>query len=353
MCLGLKPMWRALFVGAFLACASLSAADALAQTPLKLALEGRIEGPVAPLLVAIERGHFKAEGLDVVIEAVPGTAELLNRLTSGAADLAWGDINGFMRGRDQNAGVSAKAVFMVNNRPSYAIIGRKSRGVSQPWDLEGKKLGVPPAEPASALWPVFARLNALDPAKVAVVSVGLPVREPMLAAGELDAVTGASHTSPMVLRGKGVPSEDISVILMAEHGLLVYGTAIIAGGKLLAERPELLRGFLRALVRGMLDTFADPQGAAATVIRRNGGGNRDVELERLLVAVKDSMITDEVRANGLGAVDPARMETAIEQMATGQPFRSKPKAGDVFDPAFLPEAAERQLDCSDLPACQR
>ena len=315
-----------------------------AETALRLSLEGRIDATSAPFFVALERGYFKAEGLHVIIEPSNGGLEPITRITSGAFDLGVGDFTTMIRYRDQNASAMLKAVFVVNNWPSYAVIGRKSRGVAILSDLAGKRLGAPTAENASAAWPILAKLNNIDPSTVRVLTIGVPVREPMLAAGEVDAVTGTAHSTPIALREKGVPADDITTLLMARHGIELYGSAIIAGNKTLAEKPEAVTAFLRALARGLKDTLREPSAALAPVLARMTGGNREIELERLQTLIRTSIVTPEVGANGMGAVDPARLERAIEQIGMVYSFKTKPKPADIFDPSFLPPDAERRLE---------
>ncbi|HVJ23650.1 MAG TPA: ABC transporter substrate-binding protein, partial [Burkholderiales bacterium] len=62
------------------------AASAFAQklTPVRFALDWRFEGPAAPYLVAIDKGYYKAEGLDVSIDPGTGSVEGINRVASGA-----------------------------------------------------------------------------------------------------------------------------------------------------------------------------------------------------------------------------------------------------------------------------
>lgn len=321
-----------------------ASAPAYCQTPLKLTLDGRIEAPAAPLLFALEQGYFKNEGLEVAIEPSAGGAEPITRLVSGGYELGIVDLNTLIRYRDQNPSAPIRAIFIVNNRPSYAVIGRKSRGIEALADVQGKRLGLAPAEPATFAWPILARVNQFDSAKVIGVNVGLLVREPMLAAGEVDAVTGASFTTPVNLREKGVPAEDISVFLMAQHGVELYGTAVFANTRALAEKPEAVKGFLSAFVRGLKDAIKDPGAAIMPIVRRNGDVAREIETERLSILVRDSVITAEVRANGLGTIDPARFERAVEQLGISHAFKTKPKLEDVFDASFLPPAAERGLD---------
>src|SRR5205085_10551944 len=189
---------------------------------------------------------------------------------------------------------------MVYNKPPFSIDGRKSRGVAAPKDLEGKKLGAPPPDGAYAQWPIFTQANGIDASKVAIVSVGFPVREPMLASGEVDAITGFSFSSYINLKDRGVPVEDIVVLLMADYGVNLYGNTILVNPKFAAEKPEAVKAFLRAFVKGLKDTVREPSNAVDSVIRRNDVAKKEVELERLRMALRDNILTPEVRADGYG-----------------------------------------------------
>jgi NitT/TauT family transport system substrate-binding protein len=324
--------------------AALAGGPAVAQTPVKFTLDGKIEGPVAPFVVAVDKGCFKGEGLEVTIDTAVGSAEAISRVASGAYDMGLADINALIKFRDQNPGAPVKAVFMVYNKPAFAIIGRKSRGVVNPKDLEGRKLGAPPADAAYAQWPIFVNANDIDAAKVVVVNVGVPVREPMLASGEVDAIAGYSFSSSIDLKERGVPAEDINVLLMADHGLELYGSAVLVNSKFAAEKPEAVKAFLRALVSAINETVRSPHAAVESVIRRNDAAKRDVELERLQMAVDDNILTPEVRTKGYGGIDGARFEKAIDQLGLTYTFKHTPKPDEVFNSSFLPSAAERAVN---------
>jgi NitT/TauT family transport system substrate-binding protein len=327
------------------AASALPATAALAQTPIKFSLDWKFEGPAAPFTVAIDKGYFKAEGLDVTIDTAGGSLEPINRVASGTYDMGIGDINSLIKFRDQNPTAPIKAVFMFYNKPAFAIVGRKSRGVVTPKDLEGKKLGAPPPDGAYAQWPIFTQANGIDASKVTIVSVGFPVREPMLASGEVDAITGFSFSSYINLKDRGVPANDITVLLMADYGVNLYGNTILVNPKFAAEKPEAVKGFLRALLKGMHDTVKGPAIAVESVLKRNDVAKKDVELERLQMAIKDNILTPEVKANGFGGVDPARLDKSIEQIALTYQFKNaKPKAGDIFDSSFLPSDADRKTN---------
>jgi NitT/TauT family transport system substrate-binding protein len=317
---------------------------AAAQTPIKFSLDFKFEGPSAPFLVGIDKGYYQAEGLDVTIDSSAGALEPITRVASGAYDMGFGDINSLIKFRDQNPNMPVKAVFMVYNRPPFSIVTRKSRGVTTPKDLEGKKLGAPAGDGAFAQWKIFVQANGIDASKVAIENVGIPIREPMLAAGQLDAITGFSFSSYVNLKDRGVPIDDVVVLLMADYGVDLYGSAIIVNPKFATDHPDAVKGFLRAFLKALKSTARDPSAAVDSVIKRNDVAKKDVELERLNMALHDNILTPEARADGLGAVDGARFDKAIDQIGLTYEFKAKPKSVDVFDSSALPPAADRMVD---------
>ena len=329
---------------ALVAALVLAGAPAAAQTGIKFSLDGRLEGPEALVLVPLDRGYFKAEGLDVAVDDAAAPLEPITRVASGGYDMAFADINALIRYRDQNPSAPVKAVFMVYNKPPYAIVTRKSRGITEPRQLEGKKLGAPPAGSTIAQWPLFAKLNGIDTAKVTIEHIGIPVRAPMLAAGQIDAALGSSFRLYVDLKDRGVPVDDIVLMPMANYGLKLYGNAIVVNSKFAAEKPEAVKGFLRAFLKGLKETIRRPTDAVDAILRRDDGAKRDVELERLRMAIRDNIVTPEVRDNGFGGIDIARFEEGIDQLALVHTFKAKPKPDDVFDASFLPPVADRKAN---------
>jgi NitT/TauT family transport system substrate-binding protein len=325
----------------FAIAAVLVTAPACAQTSVKFALDFRFEGPAAPFLLALDKNYFKAEGLDVTIDPGAGSLEPITRVASGGYDMGFGDINALIKLRDQNQATAPRAVFMVYNKPPFAIVARKSRGVSAPKDLENKKLAAPAGDAAFAQWRIFAKANDIDISKVSIETIAFPVREPMLAAGQVDAITGFSFSTFITLKDRGVAVDDIVVMLMADHGVNLYGNAIIVSQKFATEKPQAVRAFLRAYLKGLKDTIRDPARAVDSVISRNNAASKDVEVERLRMTIRDNILTPEVKANGFGGVDKRRLDQAIDQIGVSFGFKSKPKASEVFDESFLPAAVDR------------
>jgi NitT/TauT family transport system substrate-binding protein len=334
-----RPAWAGLLLAALL----VTGAQA-AQTNIKFSLDRGFEGPEAPFLLALDKGYFKAEGLNVSIDPGTGVLDPIKRVASGDYDMGFADINALIKYRDANPKMPIKAVFMVYNRPAYAIIGRKSRGVATPKDLEGKKLGASPSGSAFAQWPIFAKVNGIDTVKVSVLSIGSPVRDPMLASGQVDAITGLSFSSFVDLKDRGVPLKDITVLLMADYGVELYGNAIIVGPKFAEAHPDAVKGFLAAFLKGLKVTVKSPESAIGGVLARSDSGRKKLELERLKMVIDQNILTPEVMKNGYGGIDFGRFAKAIDQLAITYQFKSKmPTPIQIFDPAYLPPASARKV----------
>ena len=318
------------------------ATPVLAQTKIRFAIEGSLNGVHAPLALAQERGFYKAEGVEVALDASP-TPEALARVANGAADMALADINTLVRLREQTPGVPLKAIFIVYNKPAYAVIARKSRGIARPKDLEGKRIGAPPGEMASAVFPAFAKLNEIDLSKVKIDNVAAAIREPMLAAGQIDAVTGTFFAAFINLKERGVPLDDLVVLQMADYGLPLYGDAIIVNTAFAKDHPQAVKGLLRAYTKALRETIRSPARAVDAVIKQNEAAKKDIEVERLRMAINESIVTEDVQAQGLGEIDAARFERGLELLTQTFKLKSKPEPSDIFDDAFLPPEAERRL----------
>jgi NitT/TauT family transport system substrate-binding protein len=329
----------------FILAAACFTGPALAQQAVKFSLDWKFEGPAAPFTVAMDRGYFKAEGLDVTIDTAPGSLEPINRVASGTYDMGIGDINSLIKFRDANPTNPIQAVFMFYNKPAFSIVARKSLGVTKPKDLEGKKLGAPAPDGAYAQWPIFVQANGIDASKVTIENIGFPVREPMLQKGEVAAITGFSFSSFINLKSMGVPVDDIVVMLMADYGVNLYGNTVFVNPKFAAEKPDAVKAFLRALVKGMKDTVKDPDTAVDSVIKRNDVASKPVELERLKMAINDNILTAEVKADGYGGVRSDRLAKAIDQIGLTYQFKNgKPDGAAIFSASFLPPAADRKAN---------
>jgi NitT/TauT family transport system substrate-binding protein len=322
------------------------AARAAEPISIELSLSRPMDAVAAPFVMAQAGGLFGAEGLAVTIGASANSQEAIARVASGASEFALVDINVLIRarGNEKADNPHVKAVFVLFNQAGYSIIARKSRGIQALADLSGKNLGVVEGDPTIKLWPAVAKQNGLKLSTIRQSVISPAVREPMLSAGQVDAVTGSSYLSAINLKDRGVPADDLVLLKFADYGCEAYGVAIIVNPAFAAAKPEAVKGFVRATISGLQLTIKDPARAIEQVVGRMDDGSRDLELERLRVVVRDNILTPEVRRNGLGGIDPARFEKSIEQVAEDFKFAKRPTAADIFDDSFLPPPNGRLIN---------
>ena len=339
---------RSRLMAAVAACVLALASQASAQTPIKFSLDWRFESPNSGFMVAIDKGYYKAEGLDVSMDPGAGSVDGINRVASGAYQMAMADINSLIRFRDNPANPPIKATFVLMSSPPFSIISLRKTGITKPKDLEGRLLGAPAADGAFANWAAFVRVAGIDTSKVKIENVGFPLREPMLMQGKVDAITAFGYNAANLLMG-GFKPEEISVMYMQDAGLEHYGNALLVSPAFMRDNPEAVRRFIRASIRGFLDVAANPAEGIAAAMRRNSVLNEAGERMRLGMFLNDNMLTPEVRANGIGHVDLARLGRSIDQIGESFKFTNKPKVDDVYTEAFLPPRAERQVPASIAP----
>ena len=317
---------------------------ASAQTNIAFTLDWRFEGPAAGFFLAEDNGHFAAEGLNVTIDTGAGSVEAIPRVSTGTYQMGFGDINSLIKFLDQDPTQEVRAVMMIYDIPTFSVVGRRSLGITEdPKSLEGKKLGAPPGDGAFAQWPAFVDVTGIDTANIKLEGIGFPVREPMLAQGDVDAVFGFALSVILNLKAQGVPEEDIVPILMAENGLDLYGNAIMVNTKFAESNPEAVKGFLRAIAKGFADAVADPEAGAAAVLKRNEILDLAVEVERLKMANSMNINTAAVQANGFGSIEMDRLARAFEQLWVSMDLKGNVKPDDVVDLQYLPPVEERRF----------
>ncbi len=315
----------------------LTSFSAQAATDMPFALDWKFEGPSAPFFAAIDSGYFSDSDITVEITAGSGSLDAIPKVATGAFPVGFADINSLVRFLDQNPGAPVTAVMMIYDKPPFAVVGRKSLGVEAPADLEGKVLGAPPPDGAWAQFPIFAAETGIDTDAITVEPVGFPTREPMLAEGNVAAITGFSFSSYLNLVRLGVLEDDITTLLMADFGVDLYGNAVIVNTEFAEENPDAVKAFLEAVAMGWVDSISDPEMAISSLMERNPAADAALEQRRLQLAIDANVVTDYVKANGMGAVDADRMANAIEQIRLTYEFQNEPDASLYFTDAYLPQ----------------
>jgi len=324
--------------------ATLAFGSAQAQnTPLKFQLDWRFEGPAALFLVPAAKGYFKDAKLDVTIDAGNGSGGAVTRVASGSYDIGFADLAAVMEFHANNPDAANKpvAVMMVyNNTPASVMVLKKS-GIKTPKDLNGKKLGAPVFDAGRRAFPIFQKANGI--ANVQWTAMDPPLRETMLARGEVDAITGFTFTSLLNLEARGVKAEDVVVLPYADYGVKLYGNVVIASPKLIKEHPEAIKAFLKAFTKGVKDVIANPDAAIESVKARDGIINVALEQRRLKLAIDTVINSPDARAEGFGQIKGPRLSLMASQVSDAFGTKTRVNPELVWNGSFLPSAAELNI----------
>ncbi len=318
-------------------------ASAQALTPIKFQLDWRFEGPAAFFVLPAAKGYFKDAKLDVTVDAGNGSGGAVTRVASGTYDMGFADMAALMEFHANNPDAPNKpvAIMVVYNNTPASVMSLKKTGIKTAADLAGKKLGAPVFDAGRRAFPIFQKANGVG--AVNWISMDPPLRETMLARGDVDAITGFTFTSLLNLEARGVKAEDVAILPYADYGVKLYGNVIIATPKILKENPAAVKAFLSAFTRGAKDVMANPAGAIEYVKQRDGIINVELETRRLKLAIDTVINSPDARAEGFGQVNPGRLSLMASQVSDAFGTKTRVNPDIVWNGSFLPSKAELNI----------
>jgi NitT/TauT family transport system substrate-binding protein len=317
---------------------------ASAQTKLRFTLDWIPGATHGAFLIAQRQGYYKAEGLDVTIDRGKGSAEVVRQLAADVYDMGFPDINVVMDFNSKNPEQAFPVLMIGYEEAPAAIVTLSSSGITEPKQLNGKKLGSAPNDSTFKLFPIFARKTGIDVSTVEIQSIDPSLREVLLAQKKVDAIPGQIFNSLLELKAKGVAAADVKYFMYKDYGLPLYANSIAASPRFLKEHPDAVRGFLRATLKGLKDMARDPELAVKAALAFEPLLNPDIERERLRVALDCCILTDTVRKKGFGDVDRERLEGNITDITEAFKLPRRLRLEEVFDPAYLPPEKDRMIN---------
>ena len=326
--------------GAAAVALALGSLPAAAQTAIKFTLDWVFQGPTSPFLVALEKGYYKAEGLDVTMDPGQGSAGAVQRVATGAYQIGFADVNATIEYNAKNPGKEVLCVFMAYDHAPFGVYALKKSGIKAPRDLEGKKLGAPVFDASFRLFPAFARLNGIT--KWEHVNLTPQLREQSLVQGTVDFISGHYFSSILDLEARGVKFDDIVALRYVDYGMDVYANGIVVSADM-AKNDKAVKGFIAATLKGWKDVIADPGLGIAAAKKRDPLIDEALEMRRLKMSLEQNVLTPWVKANGMGDVDPARLARSVKLVSEAFGLPQAPAPDKVFTDKYLPPKADRMV----------
>lgn len=255
-----------------------------------------------PVYVALQKGYFRDEGIAVELDYGMEN-DLLKLVGTDEMQFVIGSGDQVILARSQGLPV----VYVANWYRRFPVAVAALQPFDSPQDVVGMDVGIPGLYGASYIgWQAFLGGAGIDPASVNLVSIGYTQVE-SLATGQVDAAVVYAMNTPVQLREQGY---DVHLLHVADY-IDFVSNGLITNERTIAEQPELVRGMVRALLRGLADTLDDPD--AGFAICRKHVAEIDDESAPLQRAVLEESL-DYWRADVLGRSDPQAWEASAAFM---------------------------------------
>jgi NitT/TauT family transport system substrate-binding protein len=334
-------MWSKAIVGALVTLTMTASlvTDAPAQdkplTKVVFSLDFIPLGRHAAWYAAVAEGYFKDEGLDVSIIPSQGTAQVIQAVEAGTANLGFIDVPGLVLARGN--GSKIKMVAVNYQKAPYAIFSLDpGANVTTAKQLEGLTLGSGAGSFTPKVIAGFMAQKGLDPNKLSIANVAPPARAGALLTGKVPAIEFFVMSQPGLEKGAKDANAQLRTFLLGNHGLELYANGIAATEDYLAKNPDVVKRFVRAALKGWKFTFENPAKAAADQIKFVPSLNADVSVAEIGV-VRELAVTDDTKAHGLGWFDPAKMKASLDFMVKYVGVAGTvPQATDLYAEGFLP-----------------
>ena len=266
----------AALIAALSAFAVACGSDDTERTSVKLAMDWYPNSNHTGLFIAKKKGYFEEEGLDVNMYTPVDPSTVLQTVGAGEDDFGISYQPDVLLARGQD--VPVVAVTAMVQHPLNSVMALTVSGIERPGDLAGKKVGYPGIPTNEPLLDTMLKADGLRGLEdVELVNVGFNLG-PSLIGGSVDAVVGAYWThESILLELEGHP---VNIMRMEEWGVPdYYELVIVASEDTIANRPNVVERFVRAVSRGYRDAVADPQGGV-DVLLELGGEEVNEALER-------------------------------------------------------------------------
>jgi NitT/TauT family transport system substrate-binding protein len=281
-----------------------------------------------------QKGIFAEEGIDVTITRGYGSGDTLTKLAGGAFDFGVADVAAVLAARARQ-NVPVKTIAALYGQSPHSLFVLKSSGITNFKGLEGKKISITPGNSHKFYFPKVAEKSGTDANKIVWVNMDAGAMAAQLIAKNIDAAPFYSIHHYYINKAAKAAGEEIIPLPFVEAGFKIYAASIIATDKMISEKPDLAKRFLRAIKRSFEWARDNPEEACKLHVQKVP----EVALDDCVNSVKAVMtfvFTDHEKQFGWGNISPERLATTWQAIAEAQDLDAKWDPNKAFDMSLLP-----------------
>ena len=309
---------------------------AFAQEPVGLALDWVVNGTHAGYFVAKDKGYYKDAGLDVTISRGFGSGDTVKRVASKSALIGVADTGAIIASR-ANDDIPVRIVAMMYDRATLGLIYLAESGIKAPKDIEGRAIGRSASGATVNMFPGFLKVNNIDRSKIREVVVDGATFAPLLLSGKVDAVLEQSINIGKFRRAAESQGKHAKAMSYAQFGLEAYGNALIVHPARLTEKPDLVRKFVAATLKGFAHAFDNPGEAIITIRKTNPEIDAGAAMDELLT-LKEMESGADMKKHGLGSISVPRLEKTRDNVTEALSLKKKVSIPELYATGYLPKA---------------
>ena len=327
----LNKCLRPILAGLFLASVVTAAA---AEDKVILSLQWIPAANHFGIFSAKEEGFYRDAGLDVEVQRGYGSGESAKRVATGTADFGIADAAAVIIGR--NNGLKVKQVASLYEKSPNAIFYIKGTGINTLKDMEGRSIGATAGEASLNLLPILATNAGFDAKKITIMNVTPSAKYASLVAKTVDSIVAFTNEAPTIENAAEKTGQKIGQFVFSDYGVDYYSLGFIASDRTIAERPDVVRRFLLATMKGYAWSIKNTAKAADDYMKNFPESSREITLQQWDAALS-LILSDNVKKNGFGFLEKDKMAETLHLIVTSQKLESSLEVTDIFDTRFMPD----------------
>lgn len=289
--------------------------------------EFAVNGRHLPFFVAKHKGYYKEQGLEV--EFIPGSGQGVTLNTVGAGKAEFGVGDSLLLAQAIQSKVAVKSVMVLSDKHPAGFVSWTKDNIATLKNYEGKTISHAIGGGFKDLLRVAMEINKADYGKVKILDVAPAVTQGLFLDGKVD-LSSSTYETYVFVEAKAGPGRT-RFLMLADHGLNIYGYLVYARTALLQDDPDMVRAFVSATVKGMRDALRNPDEAAGILVKYHP--NLNLAFTKVQAARWAELNKD---AKELGRVVPSKMEETMRLSARVLGLTSSIKPDELYTNEFLP-----------------
>jgi NitT/TauT family transport system substrate-binding protein len=308
---------------------AISSTVAAANEPVSLILNWTPGADHAPLYYALSEGWYEEAGINLSIETGRGSAMSAQSVGVGANPIGIAELGTAFVARSQGADLVA-VMSLYANAP-FVFYWKKSSGIEDVADFEGRTIGNPPADAARIMWPAFAQAAGLDVDAVEFVNVSPQAKVPTMAADQVDIISDFYNGHDLKLETFG---DDLGYVRWSDIGLNPYGNSFIVNGEYLEANRNTVAAFVEVTQRAYMACVEDPDPCIDALVSSASGLERQ-EMVNQWGRVQELMADEHTTTVALGYLDADQVARTYELVETFFELEEPFDPAEAFTSEFL------------------